>query len=89
MDVPRRAVIVESDVPIYVYRDGTWHYVGESKPEPEPKYKRKQRPNPEGPRLCDHECCAEPFEDTHRHLFDPADCPLCQWKDYVDDDDVR
>lgn len=77
--VPIRAVIVDSDAEIDLYEDGTWSFPDE--PKPKPKSKSKRKPPSQGPRLCDHECCAEPTEPTHRHLFDPADCPLCTWKE--------
>lgn len=73
-----RAVIADSDVEILVHDDGTWNYLDEPKPKPERKHKSQP---PTGQLLCDHECCAQPTEPTHRHLFDPADCPLCTWKE--------
>jgi hypothetical protein len=28
--------------------------------------------------VCEHACCRTPNDDTHQHLFPPAECPRCQ-----------
>lgn len=52
----------------------------EPKPEPKPKPDMSRHPSV---RVCDHDCCEQPGESTHRHIFDPDVCPLCNWKDLL------